>query len=422
MNTFSLVIAFLLFLAAYSSSDAQDWKDLDPDELFSIARKEVLAGNKTEGHEKLKYILKKSPGYDDVKIFLAKSYAWDGLYEEARTELRPILQKNPSHRDAVYALIDVELWSHNFNDALEVTRKASLAYPGDTNLLYKEARALVFLARSTEALLTLEKLLHIAPAHETGKTLYDSINFHSRIYTANVISGTEFFSRVFNPSYYITAQLSRRNSWGSSHVRFNYTKRFNTHGSQFEVDLYPRISKSIFAYFNYGYSASVLFPENRIGVELFFKVPKSLETSAGVRYMAFDRDTRILIYTGSVGWYFSNYWLSIRPFIIPDYANGTSVSAMMSARRYFRHAENYVELSAGLGFSPDVRGMQKGTGLSENELYLLKSHRVGLVFQTVFGTTWTINLSFDLARQELIFDQNEYVFITSTFVSLRKKI
>lgn len=421
-KTFSIVITLLFFLTISWSLNAQDWKDLDPDELFSMARKEVFAGNKAEGREKLRYILEKSPGYDDVKVFLAKSYSWDGLYEVARTELQVILKKNPSHRDAIYALVDVELWSRNFNDALVVIQQAMREHPGDENLLFKEARALAFLARNKEALLTLEKLLEIAPAHKTGTALYDSIRFQSHLYTAGVTFGTEFFSRVFDPSYYITAQLSRRNSWGSSHIRFNHAKRFDSYGSQFEVDLYPRISKSIYSYLNYGYSGSVLFPEGRIGAELFFKLPKDMETSAGVRHMRFDHDTKIMMYTGSVGWYVGNYWLSIRPFITRDHATGTSVSATMFSRRYFKHAENYLELNAGVGFSPDLRRMQNATGLSENEIYLLKSQRVGLACQKVLCTTWTINLSVDVARQELGFGHDEYVFITSPFLFLRKKI
>jgi YaiO family outer membrane protein len=106
----------------------------------------------------------------------------------------------------------------------------------------------------------------------------------------------------------------------------------------------------------------------------------------------------------------------------PDHETGTSVSATMSTRRYFIDAEDYVELNAGLGFSPDLRRMQNGTGLSENEIYLLKSQRIGLVLQKAFWMTWAVSLSVDVARQELVFDQDEYVIITSSFVSLRKKI
>lgn len=411
----------LLFMAMSWSSVAQDAKAFDADTLFALARTEVFQGKKAEGREKLKLILEEDPGYEDVRIFLARSYSWDGSYAEARRELHTTLRKDPTHRDAVYALADVELWSGNFADALEVVQTAMLTYPADEHLLYKEANALASLGRDAEALRSLEALMQLRPEHKEGTALYNSIDERTRKYTAGLLTGAEFFDRIFQPSYYMAVDMGRRNSWGSFHVRWNYARRFGTHGSQVEVDLYPRITKYMYAYVNYGYSESGLFPAHRIGTELFLKLPEGLETSAGVRYMAFDGDTKVAIYTGTVGWYFRSYWLSLRPFITPD-SSGSSFSATMAGRRYFVNADNYLQLSAGLGFSPDLGRLQNAAGFSEDAIHLLKARRIGLAWQQKLPAAWTLNVSAEVCRQEVSFNENEYVLITGAVVSLRKKL
>lgn len=415
------VLGCCLMLILPWTSKAQSWKDIDPDEIFSLAKTEVFEGNRAEGQAKLKYILEKNPGYDDVKILLARSYSWDGLYDQARGALQDVLKKNADHRDALDALIDVELWSVHYHDALGLLERGLISYPNDEDFLYKQASALASLNRSEEAVAVLNTLLQINPAHEKGTALYDDIDLRGRKHTAAITYGTDFFNRIFDPAHYVSTQLSRTDKWGSSHVKFNYAQRFGISGSQFELDLYPKIVHGIYGWVNYGYSGSALFPESRLGAEMFFKLPKGLETSAGMRYMDFNAGTTALIYTGSIAWYVRNYWLSTRLYIMPNGEAGTSAAGTVSLRKYFSNAENYIGLNAGLGFSPDMARIQNSTGFTENEIHLLKSQRIGLVWQKAFWISWSINLSIEACRQELLFDQDEQVMITSSFVTVRKR-
>lgn len=172
---------------------------------------------------------------------------------------------------------------------------------------------------------------------------------------------------------------------------------------------------------NYGFSNTELFPKHRVGAELYSKLPRSFEASAGLRYLYFDDVTKVAIYTGSVGWYVKDYWFSLRPYITPDKTTGTSVSGSVTARRYFSDAETYFGLSAGLGFSPDIRRIQNATGLSTDAIYLLRAQRAGLAFQKLVRTDLIINFSGDVARQELIFDEGNYVIVTSFSAGLKRK-
>lgn len=420
MKTFKITIV-ALFCLVLLSAQAQNWKMYDVDDLFKIARNEVFDGDRPAGQEKLRYILEKSPDYTDVKIFLARSYSWDGLYEEARNSLQCVLQKKPGNRDAVEALMDVEMWSDNFSAALLLANNGLKVSPADEYFLYKQASALYALGKDDEALISLKELLTASPGNEPGIALRTKIKIKHLKYTAGTSYSVDVFDRTFDPGHYFSAQVGRNNRWGSSTVRINYAQRFATEGMQLETDLYPNITDGLYAYLNYGYSDTDLFPEHRGGAELFKKLPARFEASAGVRYMYFDENTSITIYTGSVGWYVKNYWVSLRPYITPDPATGTSASATFFVRRYFKDGENYVGLNAGLGFSPDFSRIQSGSGLSENEIYTLRSQKTGIVWQQVLKSTWIFSVSFDAARQELIFDQGKYVLITSAGVGLRKK-
>lgn len=422
MKTTRVLIHVLILTCVHDICTAQQWKETGSDELFHIARKEVFEGNRSDGQEKLRYLIETSPNYADIKIFLARTYSWDGAYDDARILLKDVLQRDPLNVEALDAFIDLEIWSENYSEALQQIQSALQSYPGNTTFLYKRARALCSVGKPQEALGALDLLLQIDPTNEKALSLRNSIKGANAKYTIATSAGIDFFSRTFEPAQYAAVQAGRKNKWGSAILRINHSHRFNKDGFQFETDLYPAIMKGVYAYLNYGFSRSSLFPEHRLGADLYTSLPKSLEASAGMRYMYFDSDTKVIIYTGSVGWYFKDFWISLRSFLTPDRESGTSVSGTLVIRRYFKNAENFLGVSMGMGFSPDIRTIQSNAGLSESEIYVLQSQRAGLTWQHGFSERWSIAVSLDVARQELSFDQNSYVLITSPFVTLRKKI
>ncbi|MBT1700746.1 YaiO family outer membrane beta-barrel protein [Fulvivirgaceae bacterium PWU4] len=411
----------LIALLSSTGCFAQDWTTLGADDLFLLAREKAFNGKREEARTMLQHILQKSPDYHDVRILLGRTYAWDGQRESARKEFEAVLTKSPDNLDAFNALTDVEMWDERYAQALMVADRGLRAYPNDEDLLYKRASILNFLKRQEEALLTLNKLLLINPAHEKGNTLLKGINTSRMKYAAGVSYGVDLFNRTFDPAHYASAQLSRINSWGSAIARVNYAYRFQSHGVQPEIDLYPRIANGVYAYLNYGYSSTDLFPTHRIGAELFTRLPANFEASAGLRHLYFGTNSKVTIFTGAIGWYVKEYWFSLRPYITPDEETGTSASGSLTVRRYLRDAETYVGLSAGLGFSPDLRRIQSSSGLTGDEIYLLHSQRSGVTFQKLVKDDLLVNASVDVVRQELIFDAGNYVVITSLSAGVKKK-
>lgn len=414
------VIILIAWITIVTAANGQDWKALNNDELFNLAREKAFNKERELAREMLQTILTRNPGYDDARVLLGRTYAWDGQRDNARTEFKTVLEKT-KYLDAYRALADVEMWDDKYTDALKTANAGLEHFPTDEELLYKKANALHKLEKDDEALSVLQQLLTLDPSDEQGLELLKDIRTSRKKYNFGLSYGVDFFNRSFDPAHYSSMQLGKITRWGSATARVNYAHRFDTDGVQGEIDLYPRIVDGIYAYVNYGYSSTDLFPQHRIGGELFSKLPYALEASAGFRYLYFDGTTDVIMYTGSVGWYFSDYWLSARTYITPDKRTGTSASGVFTLRKYLSNAESYLSLSAGFGFSPDIRRIQSSAGLATDEIYVLKAHRVGIGYQKLLKNDFMILASADLSRQELIFDTGNFINITSVNAGFRKK-
>ena len=151
--------------------------------------------------------------------------------------------------------------------------------------------------------------------------------------------------------------MSGKFNWATLIARTSFAQRryssSSPTGVQFEMDAYPKLTfirKSTYAYLNFGYSPTSLFPLFRAGAEIYTGLPWRLETSLGGRYLYFE-PKHVFIFTGSLGYYLKDYWFSIRPFVTPK-AEGISVSGNLTVRRYWSE-DNYLSFSLGVGSSPE---------------------------------------------------------------------
>lgn len=161
----------------------------------------------------------------------------------------------------------------------------------------------------------------------------------------------ENFDRQLDSWQLLTAELSHRFGFGSVIARVNDAERFGSHGDQVELDAYPRLGKGTYAYLNVGHSNDSIFPKWRGGAEIYRNLPHSFEASAGFRRLLF-RSSDVTLYTGSVGKYKGNYWISLRPYVSTD-NSGTSVSGTLTLRRYYVDADQYIGFDVGYGEGPE---------------------------------------------------------------------
>lgn len=392
----------------------EDTASFDSDKLYAVGRELAFNGQRTQARKWLKAALVKSPGYLEIKIFMARTYAWDKQRDTALVLLDEVLAIEPKNLDATYAKCDVLYWDENYVGALDFADKQLKYYATDEQLLIKKAKALISLGFNVEAANLLEQVLQLNPNNEEAKALLESIKADQLKNTVSLSYTIDHFGKIFGNAHYQFLQYGRRTKYGSLIGRINTSQRFDTSGIQPELDFYPTFGKGFYGYLNYGVSGTALFPKHRIGVELYKNLPLRLEASVGMRYLYFDPTSVVRIYTATVGWYVGNWWLSARTFITPDnITNSFSRSLTFLGRRYFKNAQNYVGVIANIGFSPDAN-LQSGTGFSGQEgssVYFLKSHRFGFDAQKTVGKRFIFNVQTTWSDLELVFDKGNFVNI-----------
>ncbi|UQD56431.1 YaiO family outer membrane beta-barrel protein [Flavobacterium sp. K5-23] len=410
----TIKLSFLLvFLSVLQINGQETIYNGNPDTSFETARKLAFNQQRKQAQDTLLHILTKYPNYTDIRSFLATTYSWDGDYKKARKEFASILDKDPKNKETWIAAIKNESWGEFKFKALEMANESLKHFPNDPELLYLKASAQESTNNPLEALSTIESILDKNPEDQKALDYKSSLNQTLRVNTVGIRSAVDVYSDVFDPMQFHSLKLSRITKYGSIIAKLNLSRRFNENGSQFEVDLYPRIANGLYAYLNLGLSKSFLFPDVRYGAELYKSLPHSLEVSLGFRTLKYSTTTNI--YTGAIGWYTGNSYWSLRPYFTPGEA-GTSSSAALNYRKYRSNAENYISFTYSMGTSPEINQFQFND--SDSPIINLQSQRfnVGYYFTTNKNkNTW--GAQFDLAHQEIIFDPGNYFWIYSVSLS-----
>jgi YaiO family outer membrane protein len=403
------LIVILISLTFFQSFGQQKTFTGNPDTAFKKARELAFNKQRKQAQDSLLFILTKYPDYLDIRSFLASTYAWDGAYKKARKEFTYVLKKDSNRKTDWIAAINNELWSENPFAALDMANNALKHFPNNPDILYLRAKAEEYSNNPEEALLTLQSILkknsNDQKALDYKLKLINTLSYNS----IGTSSSVDLYSSVFDPMQYHTLKYKRQTKYGSIISKINFNRRFQENGFQFEVDMYPKIVKGLYAYLNFGMADTFLYPDIRYGAELFKSLPKSLEISVGFRALKYSSTTNI--YTGSLGWYIGNAYWSFRTYITPGDA-GSSKSGTLNYRKYRSDADNYFSISVGTGFSPLIN--QFDFGGNEESIIKLKSQKLNMGYyitssnkQNLWGTTLGI------AHQEISFDPGNYFWIYS---------
>ena len=178
-------------------------------------------------------------------------------------------------------------------------------------------------------------------------------------YEAKLSYRHDEFTDIFDPWNFVEFDLKRDTPIGSVIARIRYANRFSTNGVQYEVDAYPSIAEGLYAYLNAGISNASIFPEYRLGFNLYKSLPKSFEADAGFRYLNFG-SSDVLVYTGALSKYYGNYFFTARTYVTPK-STGTSTSFSLQTRKYFKSAEHYINIRAGYGSAQEELRFQEVT-------------------------------------------------------------
>lgn len=201
------------------------------------------------------------------------------------------------------------------------------------------------------------------------------------------------FNGDIDPWTLASVSLSHRDARGTLIGRVNVADQFSTTGAQVEADAYPALGGSRYAYLNVGYSSASIFPAWRFGAEVYTGLPNAYEASVGFRQLRFS-GTPVTLFTGSIGKYIGNYWLSARPYIRSK-DSGLSASAGLTVRRYYETSDEYIGARASYGTTPSDRVI--ATDLQRTSAFAADVHGSRRLAQKLFGT-WTLGYS----REEIV--------------------
>ncbi len=374
----------------------------NPDTSFFIARDLAFEGQHSIARDTLQLILSKYPDYTDVRNLLAKTYSWDGNHNEARKHFNKITSVERRNKEVWTAAIKNEIYAENYTIALGLANKSLIFLEADPDLQ----------ALRTEIINEIYKQQN-ATKKSDAKELKEkeAKTFKNRI---GVINSVDVFDIVYDPMIYSGAEYIRETGIGKIIPRVNFSNRFNTNGLQYEMDFYPKISKMFYAYTNYGYSNSQIFPNHRAGAELYANLPKALEVSAGIRYLDFVT-SRAIIYTGSAGLYSGNYYFSLRPYLTPRTDGPIGISGSLLARKYYQDRENYFGVNLILGYSPEIKQLISDSDIIiAQTLLFVESQQLLFEYQfTAKSLTNSYRASLGVTRQELIFDPGKFFWAIS---------
>ena len=389
----SAVTAVVLLAVTCSTALAQG-TDGDP-----VARARQLAYSGKEHREEalaiLKTHLEKEADDSDARVLYGLVLSWQGRYDEARVQLRQVLAGNPTHADALPALINVEFWSGHPENAEQLTRDALAIKPDDIQLLLLRARALRKLNRNREARAVLDRVLALDNHNQNARQMRREITV-STLGKEFLVSHTyDWFSDGRSGQHETTVSLKDSTPYGSVIGRINRADRFDTTDYQGEMDFYPHFRSGTYGYLNVGYSPrGSLYPSYRIGGDLYQSLPHGFEISGGYRRLAFT--TGVDIYTFSLAKYFHNWLFTGRGFVVPG-DPGASGTALFSAR-YFLGTEglhDYVEIRYSHGASPAL-------AQTTQDIEVLADSRYGVVFDKALGTRWAGTFSGNIGQSQRI--------------------
>lgn len=212
-----------------------------------------------------------------------------------------------------------------------------------------------------------------------------------------LIYNTDFFNDETKKWHFTSIEYQLKENFGTLIPRINFANRFSNSEFQFEADAYILFSEKMYLYLNTGFSEGKVFPKVRGGIELYHVYPINIETSIGYRYLYFSPN-KVNIYTGSLGYYFGDYWFSFRPFFVAQDDN-TKSTFTLTARKYFIDSENYLSIRVGFGSYPV-------TGNTQADFLRNDSKFFGVDYQFYIFEKTTIQLGFLYENEELNIDRS----------------
>lgn len=364
------------------------------DSLFKAAQTLAFSSQYNASIALCKKILATTPNYQDVQVLLGRVYYWNNLTDSAIVTLTQSINANP-YADAFIALSDIQRFTSKPSEALTTIQKGLSFFPANEDLQIRKVKALIDLKADSLAFSFADSVVQINGNNELRQLLENM----KRVKSKNILTVSydfDYFDKQYTePWHLVSVGYGRRTKHlGVLTLRANLANRFNSNGTQIELDAYPTLGKKMYLYLNGGYSESYIFPYYRAGVSIYKNFKHAFEAELGLRVLYFKQST--VLYLGSIGKYYRNFWFSFRPTIIgPTNVNNWGQSYALITRYYLKTTFDHLTLTLGYGLSADDRSRE--TLLQNADL---KSYKINLAFQKLIKGNHILSVSAGLVNME----------------------
>ena len=389
---FFLLLSALIFVKVQIGTA----QETSSDELFQRARQATFERKDYAAAINLcKKALLNNPENTDISLFLGRLYTWTDHVDSARRVFIDILEANPGNEEASLAYGNLEFWNKNLEKALLIINNGLSRTPESTQLLLLKVKVLNEQNKLTEANQIVTEVLKKDPKNTEARSLSSRINESSFANSVGMDYDFTYFDKQFNSPWQLASvNYGRQTKIGIMTARVNYANRFNESGLQMELEVYPRISKTFYAYIGGGYSADEgIFPKYRTGFSLYANLPAAFEAEAGFRLLHFTSNTSV--YTFAAGKYIKNYWLNFRTYLTPSDQN-ISQAYSFTARYYYGSADDYFSIALGRGISPD----NNENNILLNNKYKLNSNNISIGYRHLIKGKNVIKFGASYLNQE----------------------
>jgi len=392
----------------------------DKDSLMKTARELTFDKKFVEAQAICYNILNLYPNDYEANYLLGVGYAWMGDYNEARKIFNTIIQTTFDSSELISSMIDLEIWDHQYGEALRLAKYGLGLYPNEKSLLLKMASIYQRTGKSELSTNIFRKLLVLYPEDDNLQESYFAMKGLVKL---NGIGGGYTFNSYSVPSirrwHMFTSSYHYNNDLGTfigkvntGYVADDTIKFMEGGGIQFELDAYPVFSdKKRYFYLNYGFSPSSIFARHRFGANIYQDISNGWELSGGMNYNYYRNSidtTHVFIFRAGVNKYWDKFMVGVGYTFAPSFGKLAQGYSLV-ARKYLNRPDNWMQVIVSAGIYPENPLFYLSDPLGTTP-GLLQSYTINTGFRYLLGYRWIGQVFVGYQRQEYLsnFQRNSW--------------